>query len=81
MAADGLVELVEDRPGGEEVLGQPSAPSYEKNLKAQLAPHCHQKCPPTGRIFPLGCLSRLVETSKKTAKYRMDFGRLPLFIE
>jgi hypothetical protein len=32
-------------------------------------PHCHQKRPPTGHIFTLGYLSRLVETSKKTAKY------------
>jgi hypothetical protein len=49
----------------------------KKNPNAQLAPIAAQECPPTGHIF----LSRLAETSKKAAKYRIDSVALPLFIE
>jgi hypothetical protein len=37
--------------------------------------------PANRRDLALGCLSCWAELSKKAAKYRIEFGRLPLFIE
>ena len=46
--------------------------SSAKKFRRSARPHCRQKCPPTGHIFALGCLSRLAETSRKAAKYWID---------
>ena len=48
------------------------AAGRREKSNASARPHCRQKCPPTGHIFALGCLSRLAEMSKKAAKYRID---------
>jgi hypothetical protein len=52
----------------------------QKNLNAQLAPIAMRNAHQTGTSLRLA-VSLVAQTSKKAAKYRIEFGRLRLFIE
>ena len=51
-----------------------------ENPRAQLAPIATRNACPE-QVTSLGCLSRLAETSRSAAKYRIDLVACALFIE
>jgi hypothetical protein len=42
-----------------------TAARVSKKFQRSARPHCREKCPPTGHIFALGCLSRWPRRARK----------------